>query len=116
MSGSLSCEATKNRLKLVKRVGPCSPTYRLPRENRSPGSADVGRRSNCPQGWSGLNYGWFSLGASPVPATYGHYYSLCQKFFPLIPSPPKGGEGQGEGGRKKLSATSITLTDWQGLA
>jgi enoyl-CoA hydratase/carnithine racemase len=28
----------------------------------------------------------------------GDFYSDCQKFFPLIPSPPAGGEGQGEGG------------------
>ena len=29
--------------------------------------------------------------------------SVCQKFFPLIPSPPAGGEGQGEGGHEKTS-------------
>jgi hypothetical protein len=28
-------------------------------------------------------------------------YSIPQKFFPLIPSPPGRGEGQGEGGEEK---------------
>jgi hypothetical protein len=49
MSGSVSCEETKNRPKSGKSAELFSPTDRLAQGSRSAGSADVGRRSNFSQ-------------------------------------------------------------------
>jgi hypothetical protein len=38
-----------------------------------------------------------------------YFYAVCQKFFPLIPSPPNGGRGLGQGGAEKTFGNEYRL-------